>query len=139
MPATLPLQAAAAGRHRFLALESLRERNGWMLCAKRRPRVELSARFPSCGFDHLHTEEDVSWTPKLEAEEECAERGYQALACLMRRRGRGAKILFWRRLAMLFIFPTPPPWLASSSHCKPAKKKLARALPRLWPKRYDCL
>lgn len=82
----LSLQAAAAGRTRFLALESLRERNGWMHCAKRRTRTELTALFPCCSFAHLQTEEDASWTPELETEEACAERGYQALAWLMSRR-----------------------------------------------------
>jgi hypothetical protein len=42
------LQAAAAGPNTFLALESLRERIGWMLCGKRRTQAELSVRFPGC-------------------------------------------------------------------------------------------
>lgn len=78
-------EAAAAGAGRFLCLESLRERNGWMLCARRRPRSELAARFGGCAFDSLDAEEDDAWTPELEDPAACAQRGYESLVWATRR------------------------------------------------------
>lgn len=66
----------------FVAHDSLRERSGWMLNAKRRTRSEQAARYPSCDFAQLETEEDELWDrlgDELEPTSEVAERGYQLL------------------------------------------------------------
>ena len=77
-------EAAAAGRDRFISLDCLCERSGWLLNAKRRPRDELVSRFPAVGFDLL-TETDECWTEELEEEAACAQRGYEALLWVARR------------------------------------------------------
>mmetsp|Transcript_7625 Transcript_7625/g.25094 ORF Transcript_7625/g.25094 Transcript_7625/m.25094 type:complete len:223 (-) Transcript_7625:188-856(-) len=63
-------EAAAAGRDRFISLDCLCERSGWLLSA--------------VGFDLL-TETDECWTEELEEEAACAQRGYEALLWVARR------------------------------------------------------
>ena len=47
---------------RFVAIESLRERNGLLLNGSRRTRSELAALHPFCDFTYLEDEGDVSWS-----------------------------------------------------------------------------
>eukprot|EP00929_Paragymnodinium_shiwhaense_P087286 TRINITY_DN47516_c0_g1_i1.p1 TRINITY_DN47516_c0_g1~~TRINITY_DN47516_c0_g1_i1.p1 ORF type:complete len:207 (+),score=53.86 TRINITY_DN47516_c0_g1_i1:342-962(+) len=71
------------GAFRRVALEELREISGLLLNAKRRNRCELSKLYPCWDFGLLDDEEDTLWTEAaLEAKEDCAQRGYQALKCL---------------------------------------------------------
>lgn len=78
--------ATAKGKVAFVAHDDLRERSGWLLNAKRRPRAELAAKFPGCDFEtNLPTEDDTLWTDELETEESTAERGYRFLCWLARR------------------------------------------------------
>lgn len=67
-----------AGGARRLVLEELREISGLLLNAKRRPRSELEELYPAWDFSSI-AQADELWTAELEAEEACAERGYQAL------------------------------------------------------------
>lgn len=70
----------------MIAHDDLRERSGWLLNAKRRPRSELALRYPSCDFtSNLPTEEDKLWTEELEPTDRCAERGYRLLHWLAAR------------------------------------------------------
>ena len=69
----------------FVCLDNLREINGLLLNAKRRTRTELAAKFPTCCFDSLPGELDEAWTPTLEPEADCAQRGYASLLWLARR------------------------------------------------------
>lgn len=72
---------------RRVAYEGWREINGWLRNAQRRSRQELMTLFPHWNFhDYLHSEEDELWTPELEAQSECGERGYQALKWLLTHR-----------------------------------------------------
>ena len=68
-----------------MAHDDLRECSGWLLCAKRRCRTDLAARFPSCLFSHLESEDDELWSPELEQPAACAERGYRFLRWLWER------------------------------------------------------
>ena len=79
--------ATSKGTASFIAHDDLRERSGWLLNAKRRPRAELAAKFPLCDFapSLLPTEEDTLWTEELEAPEATAERGYRFLRWLAQR------------------------------------------------------
>ena len=64
----------------FVAHDDLRERSGWMLCAKRRTRSELAARYPAVDMrSALRGEADELWGDQLEPAAECAERGYRLL------------------------------------------------------------
>jgi len=73
-------------KHR-VAYEGWREINGWLRNAQRRSRQELTNIFPHWNFhDYLHSDEDELWTPELEAQSECGERGYQALKWLLTHR-----------------------------------------------------
>mmetsp|Transcript_2986 Transcript_2986/g.6002 ORF Transcript_2986/g.6002 Transcript_2986/m.6002 type:complete len:327 (-) Transcript_2986:43-1023(-) len=68
---------------RRISIENFREVNGDLLCGKRRTKSELLARHPNWNFDSLVTEQDDSWTPKLEEFGAAAERGYQGLVDLL--------------------------------------------------------
>jgi broad specificity phosphatase PhoE len=65
--------------------EHFREVNGDMLNAKRRSKSELEKRFSSWNFEDLTSEEDLLWTPNMEAFSRVAERGYLGLCWLMDR------------------------------------------------------
>ena len=68
-----------------VCIESLREINGLLLNAKRRAKIDLEERFHErWNFDSL-TEEDKTWTEKLEEYDDCSERGYQSLLWLLQR------------------------------------------------------
>ena len=83
----------AKGSSHFISHDSLRERSGWMLNARRRSRAELAARFPACSFALLETEEDELWTDVLEPTDGCAERGYQFLLWLWERSEREVAVV----------------------------------------------
>ena len=68
-----------------LCVEAFREINGWLLNAKRRPISELKLNFSKWDFGPLVTEEDILWTPELETQADCAERGYQGLCWILDR------------------------------------------------------
>lgn len=67
-----------------VCVEDFREINGWLLNAKRRDRSELQKAFPAWNFDEIATS-DVLWTPVLEEQVDCAERGYSGLCLLLKR------------------------------------------------------
>jgi len=68
-----------------ICIEEWREIKGWLLNAKRRRKSELQKMFHhTWNFDSL-SEEDETWTDKLEKYQDCSERGYQALLWLLRR------------------------------------------------------
>jgi len=61
-------------------LENLRERNGWMLNAKRRNRSELEQMYPFGDFSDLKSNEDDSWADNyLETKWNSAIRAYKCL------------------------------------------------------------
>lgn len=66
------------GGPRRAVLEELREINGLLLNAKRRPRGELEVAYPHWDFSAMR-EQDELWTEELESKEACAERGCRAL------------------------------------------------------------
>ena len=68
-----------------LCVEAFREINGEFLNAKRKPVPELKQRFSSWDFSPLTTQEDTLWTPELETQADCAERGYQGLCWILER------------------------------------------------------
>lgn len=68
----------------FVSNELLREWNGLMLNARRRPRAELMARFPSVDFSQI-PEDEEAWTPTLEPASEVAQRGLRFLDWLAQR------------------------------------------------------
>lgn len=68
-----------------VCVEDFREINGYLLNAKRRTRTDLRERFPAWNFDALATEEDTLWTPELESQADCSERGYQGLSWILKR------------------------------------------------------
>jgi broad specificity phosphatase PhoE len=69
---------------RFVAIESIRERNGLLLNGKRRARSELAAMHPYCDFSLLTEEEDVLWTEHaLESEPSTRARAHESLAWIM--------------------------------------------------------
>jgi len=70
----------------FVCLETLRERNGWLLNAQRKQRSTLQTLFPACDFSLLPSEMDESWTDELESPGSCAERAYQSLLWLSTRK-----------------------------------------------------
>jgi broad specificity phosphatase PhoE len=79
--------ATQAGR-RFVACDNLRERSGWFLNARRRPRTEQAARYPACDFSLLESEDDELWlgcADELERTSNVAERGYRLLQWLAER------------------------------------------------------
>jgi len=65
--------------------EHFREINGWLQNAKRRSLTYLAQQFPNWDFTHIITEHDESWTPELETQSDCSERGYQGLSWILRR------------------------------------------------------
>ena len=67
-----------------VCVEDFREINGWLLNAKRRDRTELQEAFPVWNFDEIAAR-DVLWTPILEEQVDCAERGYNGLCWLLNR------------------------------------------------------
>mmetsp|Transcript_8418 Transcript_8418/g.29590 ORF Transcript_8418/g.29590 Transcript_8418/m.29590 type:complete len:208 (+) Transcript_8418:344-967(+) len=70
---------------RFVALEALREWNGVLLNAKRRPSHDLRLKFPDCDFDNVPAEEE-SWDVDVnEGEPAVAARGFIALEWLWAR------------------------------------------------------
>ena len=68
-----------------ICYEEFREINGYLLNAKRRSLSAIRQIFPSWNLDYLEHEEDVLWTPKLESNEACRERGYQGLQWILQR------------------------------------------------------
>ena len=68
-----------------IAVETFREINGWLLNAKRRCVSELRNFYPHWIFENL-SNEDKLWTPNLESESSCGERGYQGLIYTYRSR-----------------------------------------------------
>jgi len=60
-----------------ISIENFREINGWLLNAKRKPIQTLRNIFKDWDFTDLESEEDTLWTPSLESEDSCGERGYQ--------------------------------------------------------------
>jgi len=68
-----------------VCIEDVREINGWLLNAQRRTKSALQQTFPTWNFDALETEEDKLWTPELESQADCSERGYQGLCWLLER------------------------------------------------------
>jgi len=69
-----------------ICIEDFREVNGELLNGKRRSKTELLHLYPSWDFDMLETDDDVLWTPEMEAFEAAAERGYRGLAFLLLKR-----------------------------------------------------
>ena len=87
---------------RFLCDERLRERNGWMLNAKRRRRSELDTLFPTCNFTSLD-EDDTLWSDELEDKDMCARRAHEFLQWIATRPEEEVAIvahggLFWEML-----------------------------------------
>ncbi|CAK0834830.1 unnamed protein product [Prorocentrum cordatum] len=76
--ALLPPSGPDRGGPRRAVLEELREINGLLLNAKRRPRAELEAAYPHWDFSAISPQDDL-WTEELESRESCAARGRQAL------------------------------------------------------------
>lgn len=69
-----------------IAIEDFREINGWLLNAQRRHLSELqSTLFPNWNFSALSTETDELWTPELESQADCCERGYRGLSWILQR------------------------------------------------------
>ena len=68
-----------------IVLEDLREINGKLLNAQRLSRTELGSKFIDWNFDDLQSEHDTWWTPKLESQQDCRERGYQSLCWIIDR------------------------------------------------------
>ena len=69
-----------------ICMEEFREINGWLLNSQRRPTKDLISTFhPSWNF-HLLTPQDDAWTTTLESEHSCAERCYQGLLFLLKKR-----------------------------------------------------
>jgi broad specificity phosphatase PhoE len=77
--ATIAFPRHTLARAAFVCDERLRERNGKLLNAKRRPKSELERAFPTCDFSALADESDTQWTPELESLEACAARGREVL------------------------------------------------------------
>lgn len=65
--------------------EDFREINGWLLNAQRKSLTDIRKTFPAWNLEHLEHEEDILWTPELESNESCAERGYQGLQWVLGR------------------------------------------------------
>jgi len=81
---TADLVAPPTNEVKRVSIEGFREINGWLLNAKRRHVSELSEKFPAWDFGQL-TLADTLWTKELEADEDCAERGYLGLHELIKR------------------------------------------------------
>jgi broad specificity phosphatase PhoE len=77
----VPLEIAS---NRVL-FEDFREINGWLLNAQRRSLSEIRKNFPQWNTEHMEHEEDILWTPELESNDSCAERGYQGLQWVLGR------------------------------------------------------
>jgi broad specificity phosphatase PhoE len=77
----IPLEIA---RNR-VCVEDFREINGWLLNAQRKSLTEIRKNFPAWNLEHLEHEEDILWTPALESNESCRERGYQGLQWVLGR------------------------------------------------------
>lgn len=71
--------------HQRIAIEDVRELNGWLLNAQRQSRTALQAKFPHWNFDNLAQDADGHWTPELESIESCTERGYRGFCWLLER------------------------------------------------------
>jgi broad specificity phosphatase PhoE len=76
----------------FVSYEGLREWNGYLLNAQRRPRVHLAQRFPHVDFSAI-PESDESWTAELEAAQEVAMRGVAFLEWLCSRPERHVAVV----------------------------------------------
>jgi broad specificity phosphatase PhoE len=68
-----------------VCVEDFREINGWLLNAQRKSLTDIRKTFPAWNLEHLEHEEDILWTPELESNESCAERGYQGLQWVLGR------------------------------------------------------
>ena len=69
---------------RFVAIESIRERNGLLLNGKRRSRSALGDMHPYCDFSLLPDEEDVLWREEaLESEASTRARAHESLEWIM--------------------------------------------------------
>lgn len=75
-----------------VAIEHLREINGKLLNAKRRPRSELETIFPHWNFSRLPSL-DESWTEELEPHHECSERGYRGLLWVMQQQEKNVLLV----------------------------------------------
>lgn len=82
--AHLVFAAEAERQVPFVCLESLREWNGYLVNAKRRPTAELQARWPSVDFSQVPANEE-SWTDALEEASSVAARGLECLRWLAHR------------------------------------------------------
>lgn len=81
-----PSSSSSVDNHKRICVESFREINGWLLNAKRRSKKELQNDFSSWDFSLLSSETDETWTPELESQSSCAERGYQGLLWILNNR-----------------------------------------------------
>jgi broad specificity phosphatase PhoE len=78
----------------FICNENIRERNGWLLNAKRMKSSELTKKYPGVDFSYLETEEDVLWDEKeLESAGDCAERGRKTLDFIWERRATNKHVV----------------------------------------------
>jgi broad specificity phosphatase PhoE len=78
----VPLDQVTSNR---VCYEDFREINGLLLNAQRKSLTDIRKTFPAWNLEHLEHEEDVLWTPELESNESCAERGYQGLQWVLGR------------------------------------------------------
>jgi broad specificity phosphatase PhoE len=84
LPPTSLSSSSSSSSPRRVCLESIREINGWLLNAKRRPKSQLKLEFPHWEFHRIEDEEDGTWTAdSLESESDCGERGYQSMLALL--------------------------------------------------------
>ena len=67
-----------------ICLEDLREINGWLQNAQRRPRKELEELFPSWDLTQIIPMDEL-WTTELESEDSCAHRAYLGVQHLLAR------------------------------------------------------
>ena len=79
----MPEHGCAPG-HRRVVLEDLREINGELQNAERRPRSEIEQQRPGWEWGDI-TEQDLLWTETMETHRACADRGYRALLWLAER------------------------------------------------------
>jgi broad specificity phosphatase PhoE len=78
----VPLDKVTSNR---VCYEDFREINGLLLNAQRKSLTDIRKTFPAWNLEHLEHEEDILWTPELESNESCAERGYQGLQWVLGR------------------------------------------------------
>ena len=67
-----------------VCVETFREINGWLVNAQRRNRSELEETFTMWDFSGI-SQRDELWTPQLEEQADCADRGYDGLCWLLKR------------------------------------------------------